>query len=740
MRRRFLLLALHLIIYIGAAAQNDSIAREASVQEVTVTSANSMRRMGGAVNGVSIGRQELFKAACCNLGESFTTNPSVDVTYSDAATGAKQIRLLGLSGTYVQMLTEQLPAFQGAALPYALDYVPGPWMQSIQVSKGASTVKNGYESITGQIDIEYLKPNDTEHLDANLYADSKSRLEANFNGNLHLTPQLTTVLLGHAEKSFAYHDDNGDSFLDMPRRQQYHLANRWKLVTDRYIMHAGISALQEKREGGQNSHLHSHSIVPPAFSASSPGTATPPAAAFMAAAPGPTAPPAAAFMAAASSYFAAMSSQPPTLYAITTEASRYEAYMKHAFILNPEHQTNIAFMANGTLHLQDATYGLRTYDNNEKTLNAQLLYETNLTDRHQLSLGASLNHYYSKYGINTPASQTFIDGKMTAGHGDMRDYRITDHETTTGLYTQYTLTLDRFTAMAGLRADYSDAWHWFVTPRLHLKYTPGDLLTIRASAGRGYRTPRFFAECHYLMASGRPLVTLEELGQEKAWNMGTSTAWNIPVGEKTLKLNAEYYYTTFQNQTVVNYTNERLIPIDMASAPNLWPVIYVSNLHGRSYSHTFQVDATYPLTEGLTVTAAWRWNDVKCSYQKYGYTGGDELLERPLTSRYKGLVSLSYVPGLGLWHFDTTLQLNGGGRIVDDERFHSYEQLQAQVTRDFRHFSVYVGGENLTNFKQRNPIREADNPWGPGFDATLVWGPVHGPVFYIGMRYNIEKL
>ena len=711
MKRLATLLALYLIIYIGAAAQTDSIDSEASVREVTVTSKNSMRRIGGAVNGVSIGRQELFKAACCNLGESFTTNPSVDVSYSDAATGAKQIKLLGLSGTYVQMLTEQMPTLRSAALPYALDYVPGPWMQSIQVSKGASTVKNGYESVTGQIDVEYLKPNDVQHLGANVYGDSKGRLEANFDGNLHLSDRLSTLLLLHGENAFAHHDDNHDTFLDMPRRRQYHLANRWKLVADRYIMHAGLSLLNDYRRGGQDRHTmdgeHDHLTT---FD-DMPG-----------------------IMPADMPY-----------YEITTEARRYEAYMKHAFILNPEHQTNIALMANGALHQHDATYGLKTFGNNEKTLDAQLMLETNLTDHHQLSVGTSLSHYYSNQQLAQMFRLTNTYHFWTNAEQSVAQ-RINEHETTTGLYAQYTLNTSRFTAIAGLRADYSDAYHWFVTPRLHLKFTPSELLTLRASVGRGYRSPHFYAENHYLLASGRQLIMSEPLRQEKAWNMGASMAWNIPVGRKTLQLNAEYYYTTFQQQTVVNYTTVPVSfpcfdinpQIDLQSYYSI-PGIVVGNLHGRSYSHTVQVDATYPLFEGMTATAAWRWNDVKCAYHNY-FSGADELLQRPLTSRYKALLSLSYAPGLALWHFDATLQLNGGGRIVGQECFHAYEQLQAQVTRDFRHLSLYVGGENLTNRRQHNPVRSGDNPWTDAFDATLVWGPVHGPLFYFGIRFNIEKI
>ena len=200
-----------------------------SLQNVTITSRRAgTKRMGGVVNGVSIGREELFKAACCNLGESFTTNPSVDVNYSDAATGAKQIKLLGLSGTYVQMLTENLPDFRGAAAPYALDYVPGPWMKSIQVSKGSSSVRNGYESITGQIDVEYLKPEDEQGATANLYGNTMGKMEANADANVHLNDKLSTEMLIHYQDDFSHHDVNGDGFLDQPNVRQWNLQNRLK--------------------------------------------------------------------------------------------------------------------------------------------------------------------------------------------------------------------------------------------------------------------------------------------------------------------------------------------------------------------------------------------------------------------------------------------------------------------------------------------------------------------------------
>ena len=642
MRKGLLTIGWAMVAMVASAQDEDSLKTQ-SLEGVTVSvRRQGMVRMKGAMNGITIGKEELFRAACCNLGESFTTNPSVDVSYSDATTGAKQIKLLGLSSTYVQMLTENIPNFRGVAAPYALDYVPGSWMHSIQVSKGASSVKNGYESITGQIDIEYLKPDDDEGVTVNVYGNSLGRLEANADGNIHIDEHFSTEVLLHYQDDFGHHDINDDGFLDQPNVRQWNLQNRWKWRGDRYIFHGGLALVNEKREGGQQGH---HAHVPK--------------------------------------------------YIIGVDNKRYEGYMKHAFILDADHGTNIALMGNVSLHQTDAQYGMKEYNLNEKNAYAQLMFESDLTPQHNLSAGISLNHDYLG-----------------------RD----DKETTLGIYAQYTLNLnDQIMAMAGVRADHSSRFGTFVTPRLHVKYTPADIVSLRASVGKGYRTVHAMAENHYLLASGRILV-IDDLQQEEAWNYGASASWYIPLFNKTLRLNLEYYHTHFIQQAIVDYDSD----------PTL---IHIANLNGRSYSNTFQVDASYPFFEGFELTASYRLNDVKTTFD-------GKLMEKPLTSRYKGLITMSYKTPLGLWQFDATLQLNGGGRIptVADglwaERFPAYEQLSLQATRWFRHFSIYVGGENLTGYRQKQTIINAHDPWSSTFDPTLVWGPVHGAMFYMGIRMN----
>lgn len=652
----------------NTTAQTDSVRqmKDKTLKEVQVVTVRPGTVKGrGLMNESFINSSELTKAACCNLGESFTTNPSVDVSYSDAATGAKQVKLLGLSGTYVQMMTENIPNFRGAAAPYSLGYVPGPWMQSIQVSKGAASVKNGYESITGQINIEYLKPQLTDHVNANLYGNTMSKIEANADGAIHLTDKWSLGLLLHYEDKLKNSDHNHDGFMDEPDVKQYNGQLRWAYFSPDYIFQAGVRAISEERGGGQTD-----------------------------------------------GHAALMTGSEP--YTIGIKTHRYEAFAKNAVILNHEHNTNIALILDGTLHEQEARYGVKRYDVNQKNLYASLLFETDFTKRHNLSTGLSLNHDYYREALSIGSAAP--------------TERST--ETTSGAFAQYTLNLnDRLIAMAGLRLDYSDMFNkTFMTPRAHVKWSPNDILSLRASVGKGYRTVHALAENNYLLGSGRTL-SVDNLRQEEAWNYGVSATLNIPVAGRNLQVNAEYYYTDFLHQAVIDYDCD---PTQ----------IRIANLQGTSYSHTFQIDATYPVLKRLTVTAAYRLNDVKTTF-------GGQLRRKPLQGKYKGLLTASYKTPLALWQFDATLQLNGGGRLpayydggtlVDSHNYKAFGQLSAQITRWFRHFSVYVGGENLTGFRQKNPVINAADPWSDSFDTTLAWGPVSGAMGYVGIRFNLEKL
>ncbi len=643
------------------------------LQEVVVK-ADSRKKLNTATNTELITSAELKRAACCSLGESFTTNPSVDVSYSDAATGARQIRLLGLSGTYVQMLTENIPNLRGAASPYGLSYIAGPWMQSIQVSKGASSVKNGYEAVTGQINVEYRKPQTESTLQLNGYLDSKLKAEANAYGNLHFGPKWSSALLVHGEHAFRSHDDNGDGFIDMPAVSQLTAMNRWAYMGENYVFQAGVKLLGERRRSGQMDHHHNSGHD-----------------------------------------FAEQGQEltEPPLYRIRLDTRRAEFFTKNAYIFDHDNDGNIAAIVSGSFHDLHALYGWKTYDVIQKEFYAQVMFERKWGEIHALSTGISFSYDHFREHLQ----QRQLPGQTATP--------MTECEGVSGAYAQYTLTLDsHLIAMAGLRYDYSSIYGSLVTPRFHLRWLPVEGLSANVSIGLGRHTPHALAEYSYLLASSRDLIIASDLRQELALNTGGSVSWTTSLAERPFTISAEYWYTRFRHSLNLN----------LDASPDA-AILTTDNRGARS--HTVQAELTTRPWDEFSFTAAWRFNDSKADF------GDGKFRERPLMSRSKWLFTGSWEPMMGLWQLDVTLTVNGGGRMPDpksglwDARYGGWAQLNAQVTRNFRHWAVYVGGENLTGYKQKHAIINAYDPWGPGFDATMIHGPLDGVMLYAGFRFNI---
>lgn len=666
---------------------NDTVTNQ--LEEVVVRSA-STRKLGGAMNTTLITSAELKRAACCNLGESFTTNPSVDVNYSDAATGARQIKLLGLNGSYVQMLTENIPNFRGAAAPYGLGYIPGPWMQSIQVSKGASSVKNGFESITGQINIEMRKPQSESSLQLNGYYDLMNKVEANASGNLKLGRKWSIGLLTHYENELTSHDDNGDGFIDIPKVRQFSAMPRAAYMGENYVFQAALKLLGESRHSGQ---LHaSMTNNKPQNQIPNGGFADP----------------------------VTPESFKTLPYEINIKTRRAELFTKNAYIFDHENDGNVALILSGSIHNQDATYGVRLDNIQQKDLYSSLMFERKWGKEHALSTG--LSYVYDDYSFE----YRLVNDMLSPQHF------LDQSEGVAGAYAQYTFNLDdKLVAMAGLREDWSNRYGALFTPRFHVRYNPISDLAFNASVGKGTRTPHPLAEYSYLLASSRKILINPDLKRETAWNYGVSSTLTLHPWERKLSLTGEYYYTDFKNFLMLNLdANPHEAQIYSSNAP--------------SYSHALQFEASFEPTDELQLTAAWRFTDVKADYGTLG------MLQKPLTSRHKGLFTLGWSPMMGIWQLDASLALNGGGRMPTPYKlangsdswaptFKGYAGLNMQITRNFRHWALYLGGENLTNFRQKNPIISADDPWGPDFDATMVYGPLRGAMVYAGFRYNLSK-
>lgn len=604
---------------------------------------------------------ELKKAACCNLSESFETNASVDVNYSDAITGARQIKLLGLAGKYSQLQTENIPNFEGLASSFGLLYVPGSWMESIQVSKGTSSVKNGYESITGQINVEYKKPDNKEKLHVNLYANHAGRLEGNINSSIRVSPRWNTAVFGHVSNQSTLIDHNGDNFLDDPVFTQVNLFNRWNYRSEKMEGMFGVKFLNEQRKGGQVDY----------YSSSEPDAGN--------------------------------------LYGTEIKTNRFEAFSKTGFFLNrPE--SSIGWINSYIFHDMNTFFGTNTYDGLQHHFYSNLMLQTYLGNTaHTITTGLSykFNHF----------DETLNDSAFSK----------TEH--VPGAFFEYTWTIpEKFTLLAGIRGDYDNLYGSFITPRLHLRYAFSEHTILRVSAGRGSRTANVVAENLSLLTTARRFVFMEKLRMEQAWNYGLNFTQYIDIMGKELSVNFDIYRTDFTNQVIIDKEQD----IDK---------IMVYNLDGKSYANTYQVELKYELIPRMDVTAAFRYNDVKM-------TISNELMREPLVNKYKGLFSISYATNLRKWQFDVTAQFNGSARIPTTEglpeEYHMesfspvYTILNAQVTKFYKRWEIYIGGENLTNYTQHNPIIASDDPFGPYFDASNIWGPVSGVKIYAGVRFLLK--
>ena len=654
-------------------------AQEASdfqIKEVTVVQRKKgkVKSRTEAFDTEKINSEELCRAACCNLSEAFETSASVDVAYSDAATGAKQIRLLGLSGTYVQLIQENTPAVRGLAQTIGLEYIPGPWMSSIQVSKGTSSVINGYEATSGQINVELLKPQLQNPLSVNLMFNSEIMAEANIMGGWQIKDHLYTGILAHYGGSYMTMDENHDTFADMPKIQNANLANRWFYKQGDYTFQAFVRGLYDRRRGGQNAH---HSMV-------------------------------------------------ENPYLIDLNTWRVEGFFKNGYIFDPESGSSVALITAVSYHNLNNTYGVRTWDANQLNVYANAIYQGNfegtgeVDNDHRLSAGLSVN--YDRYGENL---------QMPNDQSQITNTDLGRSEVVPGIFAEYSFKYDEILSLvAGVRADYSTRYGFFFTPRMNIRYTPFSWWTLRGSVGMGYRSPNAIADNANILPSSRVLHLTENIQQERAVNAGLSTTFYIPIGSKELQLSGEYYYTHFLNSLIV----------DMDQDPHAVYLYNQMDLPGaKSFAHSAQIEASIEVLRGWTWTAAFRYTDVR-------QTTIDEnsiarLRPKALTNRFKGVITTSYQTPLKKWQFDVTAQFNGVGRMPDGfaQPFRWYPQLMAQVTKYFRTCSLYLGAENMTNFRQENPIVGWEEPYGPNFDASMVCGPTMGWKIYLGFRYDLEK-
>ena len=675
-------------------------------------SGNFVKREGILKNEM-ISFAGLCKMACCNLAESFENSASVTVGYSDAISGARQIKMLGLAGTYTQILDENRPIMQGLSAPYGLSYTPGMWLNSIQVSKGVASVTAGHEAITGQINLEHRKPTDAERLFVNVYLDDELRPEANITSAFPVSRdgKLTSIILlhGSGDTDVRRMDHNDDGFRDLPITSQFNVANKWLYAADNGTqIRWGWKFVQENRLGGMLGYRNTDA------------------------------------MRRAMEDDWSLWEQPDAagkpLYGSHIRNRNANGYVKIGLPLGPsvydeqeqdEMRSNLAFVADFDHFDEEAYFGLNNYSGNQNALSLSLMYNHYFTYRSSINVGGQVHLNYYRESLLNPTP--WIAG-TSAG-----DFTFDRTEGEAGLFAEYTYSIkDKFSLVAGIRGDYNRYFdNFFATPRGHIRWNITRTTTLRASAGLGYRTTNIITDNVGMLATGRKLVFDNDNGfsrdfnrMEKALTFGGSLTQSFTlVREDDATLSFDYFRTQFYNSVVV----------DQEMDPS---AIHIYNTDGRSYTDTYQVDFSWSPVERLDIFATFRYTDSEMTIRRPD--GRTARVERPLVSQYKTLLNIQYATKFRRWVFDATAQLNGPARIptqtgnlADDSYSPRYPMFYAQVSRKVGKFDIYVGCENIADYRQEDPILNASNPYSAQFNSMNVWGPLMGRKFYAGLRFNL---
>jgi outer membrane receptor for ferrienterochelin and colicin len=657
--------------------------RAAELGEVTVEGRAPSYSGLTPTNTQVITSRDLTKSACCNLAESFETNASVEVSTTDAVSGAKQIQLLGLDGAYSLLTIDNLPALRGLATPYRLGYLAGPWIEGIDIIKGMGSVVNGYESISGQVNIRLKEPDTAERLLFNAYGNDLGKFDLNLNLATPISKKVSTALLLHTDHLGNRVDRNKDGFLDLPLATQYNVFNKWKYKSGTGVVaEIGLGALRETRQGGQVAYREEN---------------------------------------------------PGGYYGTTQTTDRYNGYAKTSYTWPGRPYQSLGLLLTGTSHDFTSTYGLRTYNGTQQTGLATLLFQSVIgTTAHTYRTGLSYLHddYREVYRTG------FIYPTETAEQRYAREHR-NRLERVPGAFAEYTYQNARnLTVVTGLRLDRHNLYGWYLTPRLNVKYDVAKNTVLRVAAGRGFRTANPIAENSGMLVSSREFVVAPNLRPEKAWNLGGSFTQYFNAFGRPATFIADYYHTEFQNQVVAD-------PYTLADR------LLISNLApgGRSFSRSFQAEVQVEPVKGLQAKAAYKYLDVRTTYN-------GELLPKPLTPKNRLFLNVAYATAFDKWRADFTVQGFGkrplapspgsmdhhGGSMADMSLAEAprYALLNTQLTRAFKRWDLYAGVENLTNYRQPNPIAGAYAPFGPDFDAAMVWGPTYGRLTYLGVRFKLD--
>ena len=699
----------------GVTNLDFALASDTQIDEVLVEGGlgNYIKR-DGILKGETISFAGLCKMACCSLAESFENSASVTVGYSDAISGARQIKMLGLTGTYTQILDENRPVNRGLSAPYGLNYTPGMWLNSIQVSKGVASVTAGHEAITGQINMEHRKPTDEERLFLNLYFDSELRPEINLSSAIPVTKdkRLSTVILAHGSMDTKSHDMNADGFRDLPQTRQVNIANKWLYQgKGGEQLRWGWKLVNENRLGGENGYEQSMRDQ---------------------------------MMESLSIYGSHMDNRGANAYVkfgMPVGSSVYDD------VKGEELRSNIAFVADYSYFKEDAYFGLNDYKGYDSAWWLNFMYAHYFSARSSMIMGVSASISRSNEDIvnRWVEDRPGLPEVMRRASSTNNQFKQIEP----GVYAEYTYNIpEKFSLVMGVRGDwmgaenvaehmgaasYTPNEYFAITPRSHIRWNITPSTVLRASAGLGYRRASIITDNIWMLATGRKIaVTNLNDDIEQALTAGGSLTQYLKIGGYAdATISFDYFRTQLFNTVLA----------DQEFGGDKADQIQVYNTSQPSFTDTYQVDFQWTPLKGFDIFATYRYTNAKVTLwrdnMKY-------LVERPLTSRYKTLLNLQYATPFRRWVFDVTAQYNGpmrrpslDGDITRSDLSPAYPMFYAQVSHKVRDVEIYVGCENIGNYMQKDPILNASDPFSPAFNSSSVWGPLMGRKFYIGLRYNL---
>ena len=657
------------IAYDGKSTKiNIKLEQNLELEEVEISGSSTYYDSMESIFTEVITSGELKKAACCDLSESFETNVAVDVSKSDAATGAKEIRFLGLSGRYVQMQLENIPFIRGLNYKYGLKQIPGTWVESIDVNKGAGSIENSYEAMTGQINVRLRQAENTDKLYLNFYGNSFGRLEMNIHTGHKLNKKWSSSLLAYGGLMTNELDGNDDGFMDIPKTKQFNVLNRWKYQGDNMVGNWNFQVLNEERNGGQIGFDEKEDY------------------------------------------------KTSKLYGIQSKTRKFDFFGKNGFKEisgNPHHQLAFLYAINYT-DLEEF-YGRRAYSGKQLSAFVNGFFLTEFSDdKYKLKTGININY------------DTF-DEELERLNADT--YNWDRKEAVYGTYFELTSQLsEKISAITSARFDHNSIYGNQFTPRLHLKFSWTPSTTIRTNIGKGVRTPNVIIEnSRFLVSNREVLVDFDNLKQEVSWNMGASLQKEFELFDLPFTLVTDYYYTIFENKVVT----------DIDSKPD---AVIFNNLDGEAFAHSFQTEISFRPVRGLDLKTAYKFYQVK-------NTIDDKLREMPFVSKNRFFLNLGYEFPNEKFRIDWTGQYFGQQRLPDsaksttnqaDEYSPTYFLMNTQLSYTaYEGLEFYIGGENIGNYTQENPIIGADDPFGKNFDASMNWGPVTGTMLYAGLRWKI---